>query len=191
MGRARSSRRRSASSLPFEATHFAAIGPATRRPWRSRESTSTSNRARARSADLAAQLPVNPGDRVLDHPGGPSRPRPGGQPSGTRRPGRRRDRLPDARSARSIAGPAPPRHADGPFAAVVFTSGSTVRGLVALGRDESIDVRSLPASASVRRRPTRQAGRDSGLWPSPRRRTRAALAAATAHASGPTPQEIS
>jgi uroporphyrinogen-III synthase len=29
--------------------------------------------------------------------------------------------------------------------AVVFTSGSTVRGLVALGRDESIDVVSIPA----------------------------------------------
>ena len=32
---------------------------------------------------------------------------------------------------------------DGPLDAVVFTSGSTVRGLVALGRDESIDVLSL------------------------------------------------
>jgi hydroxymethylbilane synthase len=34
---------------------------------------------------------------------------------------------------------------DGPIAAVVFTSGSTVRGLVALGRDESVDVRAFPA----------------------------------------------
>ena len=35
--------------------------------------------------------------------------------------------------------------AAGPIDAVVFTSGSTVRGLVALGRDESIDVLSIPS----------------------------------------------
>ena len=35
--------------------------------------------------------------------------------------------------------------ADGPIAAAVFTSGSTVRGLVSLGQAESIDVRSFPA----------------------------------------------
>jgi hydroxymethylbilane synthase len=35
--------------------------------------------------------------------------------------------------------------ADGPIAAVVFTSGSTVRGLVSLGQADSIEVRSLPA----------------------------------------------
>jgi hydroxymethylbilane synthase len=35
--------------------------------------------------------------------------------------------------------------ADGPIAAVAFTSGSTVRGLVSLGLAESIDVRSFPA----------------------------------------------
>ena len=33
----------------------------------------------------------------------------------------------------------------GPMDAVVFTSGSTVRGLVALGRDETIDVLSIPS----------------------------------------------
>jgi hydroxymethylbilane synthase len=33
---------------------------------------------------------------------------------------------------------------DGPIAAVTFTSGSTVRGLVALGRDETIDVMAMP-----------------------------------------------
>ena len=35
--------------------------------------------------------------------------------------------------------------ADGPIAAVVFTSGSTVRGLLSLGKAESIDPRSFPA----------------------------------------------
>lgn len=35
--------------------------------------------------------------------------------------------------------------ADGPIAAVVFTSGSTVRGLLAIGLAEAIDVRSYPA----------------------------------------------
>ncbi len=34
---------------------------------------------------------------------------------------------------------------DGPIAAAVFTSGSTVRGLLSLGQAESIDVRSFPA----------------------------------------------
>jgi uroporphyrinogen-III synthase len=35
--------------------------------------------------------------------------------------------------------------ADGPIAAVAFTSGSTVRGLVSLAKAESIEVRSFPA----------------------------------------------
>ena len=35
--------------------------------------------------------------------------------------------------------------ADGPIAAAVFTSGSTMRGLLALGERESINVRSVPA----------------------------------------------
>ena len=35
--------------------------------------------------------------------------------------------------------------ADGPITAVLFTSGSTVRGLVALGQADSIEVRSIPA----------------------------------------------
>jgi uroporphyrinogen-III synthase len=34
---------------------------------------------------------------------------------------------------------------DGPIAAAVFTSGSTVRGLSSLGAAESVDVRSIPA----------------------------------------------
>jgi uroporphyrinogen-III synthase len=34
---------------------------------------------------------------------------------------------------------------DGSIAAVVFTSGSTIRGLLSLGEAESIDVRSFPA----------------------------------------------
>jgi uroporphyrinogen-III synthase len=33
---------------------------------------------------------------------------------------------------------------DGPIAALTFTSGSTVRGLVALGRDATIEVTSMP-----------------------------------------------
>jgi uroporphyrinogen-III synthase len=35
--------------------------------------------------------------------------------------------------------------ADGPIEAVVFTSGSTVRGLLALARAETLDVASIPA----------------------------------------------
>jgi len=78
---------------------------------------------------------------------------------------------------------------DGPIAAAVFTSGSTVRGLVSLGIAESIDVRSLPAvcigpeAADA----ARTAGfRVIAVSPKP---DSAALAAATASALTLEPQE--
>jgi hydroxymethylbilane synthase len=81
--------------------------------------------------------------------------------------------------------------ADGPIAAVVFTSGSTVRGLVALGRDESIDVLAFPSVCigPETADEARAAGfRILAVSPTP---AAAALAAATAQVLALKPQEIS
>jgi uroporphyrinogen-III synthase len=80
---------------------------------------------------------------------------------------------------------------DGPIAAVVFTSGSTVRGLVALGRDESIDVLSIPSVCigPETADEARAAGfRILAVSPTPHS---AALAAATTRALALQPREIS
>ncbi len=79
--------------------------------------------------------------------------------------------------------------AQGPIAAAVFTSGSTVRGLVSLGRAESIDVRSLPAVCigSETADEARRAGfRIIAVSPTP---DAATLAAATATALDRQPEE--
>jgi hydroxymethylbilane synthase len=79
--------------------------------------------------------------------------------------------------------------ADGPIAAVVFTSGSTVRGLVALGQAEAIDVRSFPA-VCIGPETADEAGsagfRILAVAPTP---DSAALAAATASALARQPEE--
>ena len=78
----------------------------------------------------------------------------------------------------------------GPIAAAVFTSGSTVRGLLALGRDESIDVLSIPCVCigPETAEEARQAGfQILAVSPTP---DSAALAAATAQALALRPQEI-
>ena len=81
--------------------------------------------------------------------------------------------------------------AGGPIAAAVFTSGSTVRGLVSLGHQESIDVRSFPAICigPETADEARIAGfRVVGVSPAP---DSAALAAAAATALVPQLQETS
>jgi hydroxymethylbilane synthase len=81
--------------------------------------------------------------------------------------------------------------AGGAIAAVAFTSGSTVRGLVALGRDESIDVLSMPCVCigPETADQARSAGfRILSVAPTP---DSTALAAATARALALQPQEIS
>jgi hydroxymethylbilane synthase len=80
---------------------------------------------------------------------------------------------------------------DGPIAVVVFTSGSTVRGLLSLGSAESIDVRSFPAVCIGPE--TADDARAAGFHilavaPTP---DSAALAAATARVLGRQPQETS
>ncbi len=80
---------------------------------------------------------------------------------------------------------------DGPLAAVAFTSGSTVRGLVKLARDELIDVLSIPSVCIGPE--TADEARAAGFRilarsPAP---DSVALAAATARALALNPQEIS
>jgi len=79
---------------------------------------------------------------------------------------------------------------DGPIAAVALTSGSTVRGLVSLGRAESIDVLSIPAVCigPETADEARAAGfRILAISPAP---DSPAFAATTARALALTPQEI-
>jgi uroporphyrinogen-III synthase len=127
------------------AARWAVIAPTTRREFEAEGITVGFQPSRANATALAAELPIKPGDRVLvvrgDIADGPlaldlrSR---GAEVDDvvayrTREaPESSRDLLRDAT-----------KH--GPIAAVAFTSGSTVRGLVALGRAESIDVLSIPS----------------------------------------------
>jgi hydroxymethylbilane synthase len=81
--------------------------------------------------------------------------------------------------------------ADGPIAAVVLTSGSTVRGLVSLGQADSIDVLAIPSVCigPETAHEARAAGfRILAVSATP---DSAALAAATARALALQPQEIS
>jgi uroporphyrinogen-III synthase len=81
--------------------------------------------------------------------------------------------------------------ADGPIVAAVFTSGSTVRGLLSLGQAESIDVRSFPAVCigPETADEARTAGfRILAIAPTP---DAIALAAATATALDRQPEETS
>ncbi len=100
---------------------------------------------RATAAALAAELPVRRGDRVLVVRGDLA----GGHLAARLRA---RDAVVDDVIAyRTREAPERSRPllraaaAEGPIAGAVFTSGSTVRGLVSLGEAESIEVRELPA----------------------------------------------
>jgi uroporphyrinogen-III synthase len=93
---------------------------------------------------LAAQLPVRPGDRVLVVRGDLADVE---LALALRARGAEVD---DVVAYRTREAPEESREplrrafANGPIDAVTFTSGSTVRGLVALGRSESIEVRTIP-----------------------------------------------
>jgi hydroxymethylbilane synthase len=93
---------------------------------------------------MAAELPVNRGDRILVVRGDLA----GDDLAVALRA--RGAEVDDVVAYRTREAPATSRAllrravADGPIAAIAFTSGSTVRGLLALGRDESIDVVSMP-----------------------------------------------
>jgi uroporphyrinogen-III synthase len=140
---------------------------------------------------MAAELPVVTGDRVLVVRGDLA----GEELASTLRA--RGAEVDDVIAYRTREAPESSRlllrraTADGPIEAVLFTSGSTVRGLVALGRNEAIDVVSIPSVCigPETADEARAAGfRMLAVSPSP---DSAALAAATARALTLQPQEIS
>jgi hydroxymethylbilane synthase len=130
---------------PFEASRWAGIGNVTRAVLEREGVDLLFQPARSTSAAMAEELPVVPGDRILLVRGDLASP---GLPSMLRARGAVVD---DVIAYRTIEGPAssgPLLHRafrDGPLDAAVFTSGSTVRGLLELAWRESIDVLRVPA----------------------------------------------
>ncbi len=130
---------------PFEASRFAAIGARTRLVLEREGIDVAFQPSRSSAAAMGAELPVRPGDRVLTIRGDLA----DGELAVPLRA--RGAEVDDVIAYRTCEAPessrAPLRSAAsaGSIAAVVFTSGSTVRGLVSLGQAESIDVHSFPA----------------------------------------------
>lgn len=130
---------------PFEASRFAAIGSATREALEL-EGVDVEFQPSAASAEaMAAELPVRPGECVVVVRGNLADE---GLATALRARGAEVD---DVVAYRTREAPESSRRLlraatdHGSIAATVFTSGSTVRGLVALGIAESIDVRMFPA----------------------------------------------
>jgi uroporphyrinogen-III synthase len=129
---------------PFEATRFAAIGSATRHALEVEGVDVDFQPNQGTSAALAAELPVKPGDRALVVRGDLA----GGELAVSLRA--RGLEVDDVIAYRTLEGPASSRIllrgaiSEGPIAAVTFTSGSTVRGFIALAEAESFDFRSVP-----------------------------------------------
>jgi uroporphyrinogen-III synthase len=130
---------------PFEASRFAAIGSRTRLVLEREGIEVEFQPSRSTAAAMAAELPVSPGDRVLTIRGDLAD---GELAVALRARGAEVD---DVIAYRTREAPESSRGLlrtateDGPIAAAVFTSGSTVRGLSSLGAAESVDVRSIPA----------------------------------------------
>ncbi len=124
---------------------WAAIGPATARVLERAGTEVAFQPSQSSGTAIALELPVAEGDRILVVRGD----RADAELPLTLR-GRGAE-VHDVVAYRTLEAPESSRGllrtamADGPIAAVVFTSGSTVRGLVSLGNAESIDVRSVPA----------------------------------------------
>lgn len=128
----------------FGAPSWAAIGPATRSVLEHEGIEVALQPSQSSAIALAVELPVRSGDRILIVRGDLA-----DQELAVVLQARgaevddvvayRTREAPD--SSRVLLGKAA---SGGPIAAIVFTSGSTVRGLIALGRDASIDVTSMP-----------------------------------------------
>ncbi len=133
------------ANLGSDAPSWGAIGPATRRILEGAGIEVGFEPSQSSGKTMAAELPLAAGDRVLVVRGDLADE---DVPLGLRARGATVDDLIGYRtreapeSSRSLLREA---IADGTFDAVVFTSGSTVRGLVALAAAESIDVVSIPA----------------------------------------------
>jgi uroporphyrinogen III methyltransferase/synthase len=128
-----------------EATRWAVIGPATRRFLESIGVAIAFQPRHALATALAEELPIESGDRILVVRGDLADE---ALALGLRARGAEVD---DVVAYRTREAPQSSRRllreavSDEPIAAVVFTSGSTVRGLVALARVESIDVLAMPS----------------------------------------------
>lgn len=129
----------------FEATRWAGIGNVTRATLEREGVDVVFQPARSTSAAMAEELPVVPGDRILLVRG---------DLAGLALPSRLTARgavVDDVVAYRTIEGPGSSgpmlqrAFREGPVEAVVFTSGSTVRGLLELAGRESIDVLGVPA----------------------------------------------
>jgi uroporphyrinogen-III synthase len=138
---------RAAERIPTElgAPSWAAIGPATRRVLEREGIEVELQPGQSSGIALAVELPVVAGDRILVVRGDLADEE---LAVALRARGAEVD---DVIAYRTREAPESSRAllrsaiGDGPIAAVAFTSGSTVRGLVSLGDPESIDVRSIPA----------------------------------------------
>lgn len=124
---------------------WAAIGPATRRLLERQAIGVAFQPVESSGAAVARELPVRRGDRVLVVRGDLAEET---LAVALRARGAEVD---DIVAYRTHEAPESSRAllrralADGPIAAVVFTSGSTVRGLLALARAEALDVASIPS----------------------------------------------
>lgn len=129
----------------LETSTFAAIGPTTRGILEHEGIAVDYQPPGASATAMAAGLSLDPGDRVLVVRGDLA----DGELAVTLRA--RGAEVDDVIAYRTRQAPEGSRNllrtavAGGPIAAAVFTSGSTVRGLVSLGQQESIDVHSIPA----------------------------------------------
>ena len=172
------------------APSWAAIGPATKRVLEHEGIEVRFTPSQASGRTIAVELPVAAGDRVLIIRGDLAGE---GLAVALRARGTEVDDVVAYRTHEAPDGSrALLRQAvdGGPIAAVVFGSGSTVRGLVTLGRADSIDVTSIPSICigPETANAARAAGfRILGVAPTP---DPAALAAAAAHALTLQPQEI-
>jgi hydroxymethylbilane synthase len=172
------------------APFWAAVGPATRLVLEQEGIDVRFEPSQRSGSAMAAELPVVADDRVLVVRGDLAN-----EDVATRLRARGAE-VDDVIAYRTQEAPAPSRErlrstvADGPIDAVIFTSGSTVRGLVALGREASIDVLAMPAVCIGPE--TGDQARASGfrilaVSPTPDSR---ALASTTARALAPIQQEI-
>ena len=130
---------------PLETPNWAAIGPATRAVLEDEGITVDIQPSQANSSAMADELPVVPGQRVLVVRGDLADKE---LAVALRARGAEVDDVVAyrTREAPASSGPLLRRAlSDGPIDAVVFTSGSTVRGLVTLARAASVDLSSIPS----------------------------------------------
>jgi hydroxymethylbilane synthase len=174
----------------LETPGWAVIGPATRRTLEAEGIEVDFEPGQSSATALAASLPVEPGDRVLVVRGDLADEE---LASALRARGAEVD---DVVAYRTREAPETSRGllraaADRPIAAAVFTSGSTVRGLISLGQTDSVDVRAFPAVCigSATAEAARAAGfRILAVSPTP---DSAALAVTAATAIARQPEETS